>query len=101
LFNITDSRGDKLPSKKRTEITIETDRTVVISRRSVQLRAWCEACERKVLMITVDEAASLARVTSRTVYRWVEGGKLHFVETPEGRLQVCSESTLRAGLPVT
>jgi len=27
-----------------------------------------------------------------TVYRWVEGGRLHFVETPGGELFVCLAS---------
>ena len=43
-------------------------------------------------MVTVDEAARAARVSARTLYRWVEGEKLHFVETAEGGLLICYES---------
>jgi predicted site-specific integrase-resolvase len=31
-------------------------------------------------------------VSSRTVYRWVEDGKLHFTETSDARLLICRES---------
>jgi excisionase family DNA binding protein len=43
-------------------------------------------------MITVEEAASLAHVSSRTIYRWIEGGELHFIETPAGRVLICFDS---------
>jgi len=43
-------------------------------------------------MVTIDEAAKLARVSSRTVYRWVEDDSLHFTETSDGRLLICCES---------
>lgn len=78
--------------KKRTEITIETNRIVVISRRGLSARAWCSACGARVSMVTADEAARLARVSSRTVYAWVEAGRLHFMEISDGRLLICLDS---------
>jgi len=81
-----------LRTKKRTKITIETERLVVISQRKLSARAWCKSCGRQVVMVTVDEAARLARVSSRTVYRWVEDDLLHFAETADGRLLICRAS---------
>jgi excisionase family DNA binding protein len=79
--------------KKRTLITIETDRMIVIGEQRRTIRsAWCAACARQVRMVTVDEAAALARASSRTIYRWVEAEKLHFTETPDGRLFICLNS---------
>jgi excisionase family DNA binding protein len=80
--------------KKRTLITIETDRVLVIrGRRPSRSRAaWCAACARQVRMVTVDEAAAVAQASSRTIYQWVEARKLHFIETPEGRLFICLNS---------
>jgi len=43
-------------------------------------------------MVTADEAANLAGVTTRTVYRRIEQGKVHFMETAEGRVLVCVNS---------
>jgi hypothetical protein len=34
------------------------------------------------------EAATLARVDTRTIYRWIETAQIHFTET-EGQMLVC------------
>ncbi len=80
--------------KKRMEITVEIDRvTLVSSQKSSTL--WCEACAASVRMLTVDEAAAVAGESSRSIYRRVESGQLHFAETPEGRLFICPNSLSR------
>jgi hypothetical protein len=43
-------------------------------------------------MVTIDQSAVLARVTSREIYREVEAGMLHFIETTEGSLLICLNS---------
>jgi hypothetical protein len=43
-------------------------------------------------MVTVDEAAAIAGVTSRTMFRWTDAEKLHFSETAEGVLMICFNS---------
>jgi len=43
-------------------------------------------------MATAEQAALLAGVSTRQLYRWVEASKLHFTETPEGLLLVCLDS---------
>ena len=78
--------------RKRTETTIETERILVISRGKHPERARCEICDKRVALLTIEEAARLAPVSSRTVYRWVEDGKLHFTETSDVRLLICRES---------
>ncbi len=82
--------------KKRTLITIETDRVLMIDgrrrTRSSSRAAWCAVCAAQARMLTVDEAAAVAQTTSRTIYQWVEARKLHFTETPEGRLFICHNS---------
>ena len=77
--------------KRRTEITIETERVLIV-RRQIAIRAWCRSCDRQVAMVTVDEAARMAGVSSRTIYRWVEADRLHFTETTDGRLLICADS---------
>ena len=81
-----------MKTRKRTEITIETDRIVVLSRRKVSIVSWCRECNQRVKMVTVDEAASIAGVTSRTMYRWADAEKLHFTETADGVLMICRAS---------
>jgi excisionase family DNA binding protein len=43
-------------------------------------------------MITPHEAAAIAQVSSRTIYRWIEDAKLHFTEELGGVLFVCADS---------
>ncbi len=47
-------------------------------------------------MITPHQAAAMAGVSSRTIYRWIEEAKLHFTEELDGVLFVCADS-LQAG----
>jgi len=49
----------------------------------------------EVQLISPHEAARLANVSSRTIYRWIEEAKLHFSEEPGMALLVCADS-LRA-----
>lgn len=76
--------------RTRTEITVEMDRWVVVSR--LRRWAWCPTCLRQVEMLNVDDAAIFAQVNSRTIFRWVEAGVVHSSETPEGLLLICPNS---------
>jgi hypothetical protein len=80
--------------KRRTEITIETERVVVMSKKIKQetQRLWCGCCAEGVDMVTTDHAAIAAHVTSRTIFHWAESGRVHSMETPEGLLLICSNS---------
>jgi hypothetical protein len=85
-----------LKKKRRTEITIETNELFMIGKRPVVYLLWCAECGRPSGMVTVDEAATIAGVPSRAIYRRVEVGEVHFVETPEGGLQICLNSLDRS-----
>ena len=78
--------------KRRTRIVVETQGVWVIRRPTGQLRAWCEACNREVRMITPEEAAILLCCSTRTIYSWVEAAKIHFSEQPPHSLLVCLDS---------
>ena len=78
--------------KRRTEITIETQRLLMLSKRKLSVVAWCASCHERVRMVTADEAARMAGVSARTIYRRVEAERVHFAETPEGLLLVCTNS---------
>ncbi len=84
--------GVNMAGKSKTEITIETDRMFIIRRRSILIQAWCAICSEAVKMAALEDAANLAGVRSREVYRAVEAGEIHFIETVEGRLLVCLNS---------
>jgi hypothetical protein len=77
--------------RKRTEITIETERMLFISSPRKVL-SWCAVCDVQVEMVPVDEAAILQRVDSRTIFRWVETERVHSSETANGLLLICLNS---------
>jgi RNA polymerase sigma factor (sigma-70 family) len=85
-----------MTKKIRTEITIETDRLLIIRRHRTLIHAWCAACSEVVKMTSPEDAARLAQISSRQLYRAVEAGSIHFLETLEGMLLVCLNS-LAAG----
>ena len=79
--------------KTRTEITIEVDELLLIgTRQGGSFRIWCPACETEVAMVTPEQAAAAAGVSSRTIYRWLEEAKVHFTEEPGGSLFICADS---------
>lgn len=77
--------------KTRTEITFEMERLVIVGSQWGSLQ-WCDNCHRSVDMMTTDQAAILARVNSRTIFRWADSGRLHSAETPQGLLLICPNS---------
>ena len=81
--------------KKRLEITVET-RRLVIHPRANQAPTHCLACSSPADWITPEEAAALAGISTRTLYRWVEAGQLHFQETAEQSLLICLNSLLNS-----
>ena len=82
-------------SVKRTRITIETARVIVVSKPR-RLLAWCAECDKEVDWVSLDEAARLSGASSRAVIQRIEDGALHSTETAEGILVVCPDSLLRA-----
>ncbi len=81
--------------RRRVEITVEISR-LVMRRGAGRASVWCPVCAPPVPLVTPEEAAVLAGVSTRTVYRRVEAGQLHFVETDAGRLLICPNSAPRA-----
>ena len=83
--------------KKRTVTTVEAHQFFVIRRPENAAPALCSQCPAgQGVMVAPDEAAALAGVSPRAVYRLVESGAIHFAETPDGVLLVCLDSFARA-----
>jgi hypothetical protein len=79
-------------SKQRTTISIETKKMMVVRPAGAPIDLWCESCAAIVSMYLPERAAALSEVASREIYRLVESGELHFVETDAGELLICSWS---------
>ena len=79
-------------TKRRIEITVEKRRLVVMKQGRASVFEWCADCGDQVAMLTPDQAATIANVSSRTIYQRVEAGEMHYLETAEGHLFVCANS---------
>lgn len=79
-------------SKRRSVITVETHEVWVIRKTQQPSFSFCAECGVAVRLLEPVEAARLARLSLRTIYRWVEEGRVHFTETPDGELFICLNS---------
>ena len=75
--------------RKRSVTTIETHEVLTIRRRGNVIVPSCPVCVDIAAMLTPQEAAHRAGVSQRTVYRWLEEGRIHFAESGDGELFVC------------
>jgi hypothetical protein len=83
-----------MTTHKRTEITVETDRVLIIRRRRV-LRAWCAECGCEVDVVGQEEAELLTgmRQLSRDC---AQARGWHLTQGPERSELVCLESLLKS-----
>ncbi len=82
--------------QKDNDVTTEKRRIVIINRSYLSPQKTCDRCPEPSGMITPDETAALWNVSTRTVYRWLETGAVHFTETAEGMLLLCLSSLAAA-----
>lgn len=87
-------------TRTTTRITIETERLLVMN-QGRSLYSLCSACGNEVRMITIDQAATLAQVSSLEIYREVEAGMLHFLETTEGSVLICFNSLIGLNVDIS
>lgn len=80
---------------RRAEITVELNQVVVIKKPEGLVVLWCPACNERVNMITPEAAAILSNVDTRTIYRRIDAGTLHFAETSDELALVCLNSLLK------
>jgi hypothetical protein len=78
--------------KRRIEITVFAEQTVVIRPVNLPQPGWCESCAANAPLLTPERAAVIAGVTVRSIFQRVEAGQLHFVEPLDGRLLICANS---------
>ncbi|HET9532144.1 MAG TPA: hypothetical protein VFQ92_17420 [Blastocatellia bacterium] len=78
--------------KKTIEITVERSRVIRVSRPHIQIMARCPKCLAETRMISPQEASALTGLSLREIYQRVEAGSLHFIETQQGQLYICTNS---------
>jgi len=82
-------------AKKRTQITIETSRVLIV-RRMRSSRTWCRECAREVDVVDTEEASVLAEMAQPALRECVATGKWHLCESSEGALLICLDSLMKS-----
>lgn len=72
-------------------MTVETEETIVVRAGAASTRAACPVCRCLVPMTSPEQAARVAGVSPRTIYRWMEAGAVHFIER-DSHVQICVPS---------
>jgi hypothetical protein len=80
---------------RKTKITVERERLLVISRPRRQVVGWCKPCSAEVDMFALEEAAALTGLSQRALFRLLEAGGLHFTENDRGEVLICLNSLLK------
>jgi len=78
---------------RRTEKTVEIHEFYVVRTASGSLPALCFQCSAgDAIMVAPEQAAVIAAVPVRMIYRWVETEVIHYKEAADGSLVVCLKS---------
>jgi hypothetical protein len=81
--------------RKRTQITVETDRVLIVRRRKTT-RAWCRNCGSVVDFVPVEQAGRLPGNDPKTLDLGPDAEKLHLKKAADGSLLVCLKGLLRS-----
>ncbi|HTG91901.1 MAG TPA: hypothetical protein VL866_04905 [Pyrinomonadaceae bacterium] len=73
--------------KQKAEITFEEQETVILRQRDSYLLEFCPLCQVTVRLVTPEIMAALVAVSQREIFRLIEEGQIHFVET--NRIYAC------------
>jgi RNA polymerase sigma factor (sigma-70 family) len=90
-------RRESMKEQTKTEITIETHRTFIVRRRPHLTWSWCGDCAATTRFASPEDAAQLVSGSAREIYRRIEAGQIHFIETGDHLLRVCLDSLSPAG----
>jgi hypothetical protein len=78
---------------RKTKTTVEIHEVYVIRQAEISAPVLCAECATGApSMVTPEEAAVVAGIAVRRVYRLVEAGSVHYFEAEDGSLLVCLNS---------
>lgn len=82
--------------RTRTEITIETERVLVVGQRRHPRTFWCSQCAVAQPMLTLNEVTAITGIAALAIYELAEVRRIHFVLTAGGEFLVCPNSPVLA-----
>jgi hypothetical protein len=88
--------GDVLRIKRTRAITVQTSQLLIVRQRDKSIREWCEQCGKEISMVTLEQAVTVTRRSSLALHSLIEAGQIHFAETAEGLVLICTNSLLKS-----
>ncbi len=58
-------------------------------------QVWCPLCKEYAHLLKIKNAAKIADVSCRTIYRYIEEGKVHSTKIAGKTMRICSSCLLR------
>jgi len=84
-------------TRRKIQITVESNHLLILRQRNIRTKSWCEACEMQVEMLTVMDNTDLALNKWRDLVN--QGRRIHVVRhTETGLTLVCLNSLIAEGL---
>jgi hypothetical protein len=77
-----------MKTRRRTEITVETHRIMVIRAPHRLDEGWCERCGKQAARISL-QAATQVGISAEAISRHVDEGRLHFTNSNDGLSFIC------------
>ena len=85
----------QLMTRRKIQITVESNHLLILRQRKTITKAWCEACEMQVEMLMVRDNTELALTKWRDLVNQAEGRRVHVVPHNEtGLTLVCLNSLM-------
>lgn len=78
--------------QRKTEIFIQTRERIFVRGGSQTEQLFCKFCDAETVLIAPERAAVALNLTTREIYRRIESGKVHFIETSNGLVFICLSS---------
>lgn len=61
----------------------------------IEANVWCPLCKKNVQLLRVANAAKLADVHARTIYRYIDEGLVHALKIAGKTYRVCGDCLFR------
>ena len=76
--------------KRKVEVEVSSERVWIVPNRQMTVDDVCSSCGGQ--MLSIEDATRPTTLSSRTIFKLIERGELHFEEDASGVAYVCSTS---------
>lgn len=78
--------------RRKIQITVESERVLVMRQAKDGTRSWCDVCAKQVEMLRVADLSGSALTSLSTIFGEAPSSKPHLVKAPSGLTFVCLNS---------